>query len=95
MCLYATKGDRPTLKLASDLVTYASDENLNWAAQKPVALYMDLLSRTCRPGDTALDCFVGSGTIFPSCHALKVKATGIEIDPVAYGIALKRLKDLG
>ena len=95
MCLYATKGDRPTLKLAPDLVTYASDENLGWAAQKPVALYMDLLSRTCRPGDTALDCFVGSGTIFPSCHALRIKATGIEMDPVAYGIALKRLKDLG
>ena len=94
MCLYAIKGDRPVLKLASDLVEYRSDENLGWAAQKPVALYRDLLSRSCRAGDSVLDPFCGSGTIFPSAHELKVKAAGVELDPVAYGIAVKRLKEL-
>ena len=94
MCLYAIKGLRPILKSSSDLVTYASDENLNWAAQKPVDLYADFLSRSCRAGDSVLDPFAGSGTIFPAAHGLKVKATGIEINDVAYGIAVKRLSEL-
>jgi site-specific DNA-methyltransferase (adenine-specific) len=94
MCLYAVKGDRPVLKLSPDLVTYASDSNLGWAAQKPVALYQDFLSRSCRAGDSVLDPFAGSGTIFVAAHGLKIKATGIEIDPVAYGIAVKRIGEL-
>jgi DNA modification methylase len=94
MCLYAVKGNRRVLKLASDLVEYKSDENLGWAAQKPVALYSDFLARSCRAGDAVLDPFCGSGTIFPAAHALKIKATGIERDPVAYGIAVKRIGEL-
>jgi site-specific DNA-methyltransferase (adenine-specific) len=94
LCLYAIKGDRPVLKLAPDLVTYASDENLGWAAQKPVGLYSDLLVRSCRAGDSVLDPFAGSGTIFPAAHGLKIRATGIETDPVAYGIAVKRIGEL-
>lgn len=91
LCLYANKGDRPVLKLAPDLVTYASDQNLGWAAQKPVALYSDFLARSCRAGDAVLDPFAGSGTIFPAAHGMKIRATGIEQDLVAYGIAVKRL----
>ncbi len=94
MLLYAVKGSRPVLKLAPDLMTYPSDENLGWAAQKPVALYQDLLSRTCRAGDSVLDPFCGSGTIFPAAHGMKIKAMGIELDPAAYGISVKRIGEL-
>jgi len=94
MCLYAMKGERPVLKLASDMVTYASDQNLGYSAQKPVDLYRDLLSRSCRAGDSVLDPFAGTGTIFPAAHSMKVRATGIEIDSTAYGIAVKRLEEL-
>lgn len=94
MCLYAVKGDRPVLKLAPDVLEYRSDENLGWAAQKPVDLYRDLLGRSCRAGDSVLDPFCGSGTIFPAANEMKIKATGIEIDPTAYGIAVKRLGEL-
>lgn len=94
LCLYAVKGDRPVLKLAPDVVTYASDQNLGWAAQKPVALYQDLLTRSTRAGDSVLDPFCGSGTIFPAAHGLKVRAMGVEMDPVAYGISVKRIGDL-
>jgi site-specific DNA-methyltransferase (adenine-specific) len=94
MCLYAIKGDRLVTKLAPDVVTYASDPNLGWAAQKPVALLQDFLGRSCRPGDSVLDPFAGSGSIFPAAHALKVRATGVERDPTAYGIATKRLGEL-
>lgn len=94
MCLYAVKGDRPVLKLAPDVVTYASDENLGWAAQKPVGLFADFLARSCRAGDSVLDPFCGSGTVFPAAHGMKVKATGVEMDATAYGIAVKRLGEL-
>lgn len=94
MCLYAIKGKKPVLRLAPDLVEFRSDENLNHPAQKPVGLFAELLKRSVRPGDTVLDPFAGSGTIFPACHELVCKATGIELDDFAYGIAVKRLGDL-
>jgi site-specific DNA-methyltransferase (adenine-specific) len=94
MLLYAVRGDRPVTKLAPDVLTYPTDPNLNWAAQKPVALYQDLLVRSCRPGDSVLDPFAGSGTIFPAAHPLKIRATGIELSPEAYGIAIQRLGEL-
>lgn len=94
ICLYAVKGGRKTIKLAPDLISCSSDTNLNHPAQKPVAVYQDLLKRSCRPGDFAFDPFCGSGTIFPACHGLQIKATGIEMDEAAYGIAVKRLGDL-
>lgn len=94
LILYATKGDRNVLSVRPDLVTFSSDDNLNHQAQKPVQLFVDLLSRSVRPGDSVLDPFCGTGTIFPAAHSLKVKATGIELDESAYGIAVKRLEDL-
>jgi DNA modification methylase len=94
LCLYAVKGDRPVLHLRPDVMEYKSDANLGHQAQKPVSLFVDLLQRTCRPGDTVLDPFCGSGTIFPAAHSLKVKATGIELDSAAYGLAAKRLGEL-
>lgn len=92
--LYAVKGDRLVTRLYSDVITYPSDENKGHPAQKPVAVYSDLLRRSIRPGDSVLDPFCGSGTIFPSAHDLKVKATGIEMDAAAYGLAAKRLGEL-
>ena len=92
--LYAIKGDRNVLTLRPDVLSYPSDQNLGWAAQKPVALLSDLLQRSCRPGDSVLDPFCGSGSIFPAAHLLKIRAAGIERDPIAYGIAVARLKEL-
>lgn len=94
LILYCVKGDKHVKNLRPDVLTYPSDENLNHHAQKPVALYSDLLSRSCGPGDAVLDCFCGSGPIFPSAHGLKIRATGIELDSAAYGIAAKRLQEL-
>jgi len=92
--IYAVKGKRPVLKLVGDVLDYPPDTNLGHAAQKPVALYQDLLSRTCLPGDSAIDPFCGTGPIFPAAHALRVRATGIELDATSYGIAAGRIKDL-
>ena len=92
--LYAVKGKRPTLKMAGDVLDFPADVNLGHAAQKPVELYRELLSRSCLPGDRVFDPFCGSGPIFPAAHELRVRATGIELDQGAYGIAVKRIQDL-
>lgn len=94
VALFAVKGNRPVTKVMPDVLTYPSDENLNHQAQKPVGLYQDLLVRSVRPGDTVLDCFGGTGPILPAAHALKCRATYIERDPSAYGIAIERLGKL-
>ncbi len=92
--LYADKGGRKVSRIYPDLVTYAADENLGHEAQKPVALYIDLLRRSAQPGDKVLDPFAGSGPIFPAAQELKLKATGIEQGQAGYGICLRRLEML-
>lgn len=94
MILYAVKGNRHTQKLGGDVMSFPSDDNLGHAAQKPVALYKELLSRSAVPGDRVLDLFCGTGPIFPAAHALKLYATGVEMDAASYGIAAKRIKGL-
>lgn len=94
LILYAMKGDKHVNKLYPDVIVAPSDVNLNHHAQKPVGLFVDLLLRSCAPSNSVLDPFCGSGTIFPAAHQLKVRATGLEIDESAYGIAVKRLEEL-
>lgn len=94
ICLFAVKGDRPVTKLQPDLITFPPDKNLGHAAQKPVALFEDLLRRSVKPGDMVLDPFCGSGTIFPAAHELKCVATGVEMSQESYGVAIKRIEAL-
>lgn len=92
--LYAVKGKRPVLRMAGDVLDFGPDSNLGHAAQKPVALYQELLSRSCLPGQSVFDPFCGTGPIFPAAHALKVRAVGIEMDQASFGIAVKRIESL-
>lgn len=92
--LYAQKGGLRTLKMAGDVLTYPPDVQLNHPAQKPVALYADLLSRSALPGDAVLDPFCGTGTILAAAHQLKLRATAVERDLTSYGIASRRLAGL-
>lgn len=92
--LYAVKGNRPCTRLYPDLVTYTPDTNLGHAAQKPIALFSDLLRRSVSAGDSVLDPFCGTGPIFPAAHELKCKATGVELSAESYAIAMKRIEGL-
>lgn len=94
LLIFAVKGKRPVLKVAGDVLSHPHDPSLGVRAQKPVSLFLDLLARSTNPGDSVLDPFCGTGPIFPAAHALKVRAVGIELSSVAYGIALTRLKGL-
>lgn len=92
--LYAIKGNRPVTGIYSDVIPCRLEENLSHGANKPIELYVDLLKRSTRPGDTVLDAFAGSGTIFPAAHQCKLYATGLELNAEYYGISVNRLNSL-
>ena len=89
--LYAIKGKKQTTHIYPDVISTSADENFSHGAQKPVALYQNLLQRSVRPGDRVLDTFAGSGTIFEAANGFKVAATGIELNPEYYGQCLARI----
>lgn len=93
-CLYAIKGHKRVNYIASDVIVTGSDEQLSHGAQKPVALYDDLLRRSVKPGDWVLDTFAGTGTILAAAHPLKCVAVAVEQNPTYYGICLQRLDKL-
>lgn len=92
--LYAVKGKRAILRMAGDVLDFPPDANLGHGAQKPVALYQELLSRSVLPGDAVFDPFAGTGPLLAAAHALKCRATVIERDVASYGIAVRRLEGL-
>jgi len=94
LILYAVKGDKKCTALAGDVIECPPDENLGHNAQKPVALYQELLRRSARPGERVLDLFAGSGPLIPAAHSLKCSATCVEIDQASAGMALGRLRAL-
>jgi len=94
LILYAVRGKRPVTAIAPDVLTFAADPNLGHMAQKPVALFAELLKRSCRPGDQVLDPFCGTGPIFEAAQALQLIATGVELDIAHYGMSINRLERL-
>lgn len=92
--LFAVKGDRRVNKVSGDVLLFNPEANLGHQAQKPVALFEELLKRSIKPGDQVVDLFCGTGTIFPAAQAVKCFATGVEQDAAACGIAATRLAKL-
>lgn len=93
LILYAIKGDKPINQVSSDVITVPTEPGTE-GAQKPVELFVELLKRSSRPGDSILDPFCGKGTIFLAADRLKCQATGIELDPAEYSTAVRRLDAL-
>ena len=92
--LYAVKGDKPIERIGGDVLSYPSDDNLGHAAQKPVNLFVDLLSRSVRPGMHIFDPFCGTGTTLAAAAELRCFSTSIELDPASYAIAATRATQL-
>jgi len=85
--LYATRGRRHCAELISDVITVPMVKFNSLAAQKPPELYTTLLKMSAVPGDTILDAFAGSGTIFLAAKALPlITVIGIEKDPMFQGL---------
>jgi site-specific DNA-methyltransferase (adenine-specific) len=94
ICLYAIKGDKTVTAIYPDVITSSADEQMQHGAQKPVELYVNLLRRSCRPGDWVLDCFAGTGTILPAAHEMKLVGVAVEQSASSYGLCVKRLEAL-
>lgn len=94
LILYAIKGKKQTTHIYPDVISTSADENFSHGAQKPVALYQNLLQRSVRAGDRVFDGFAGSGTIFEAAHGFKCTAVGVELNKEYYGMCLKRLQAL-
>lgn len=92
--LYAIKGKKPVTHIYPDVIAVSGDENMSHGAQKPVALYQNLLQRSVRPGDEVVDTFAGTGPIFPAAHTYKCRATGVEMNPEYYAMSAKRIDAL-
>lgn len=79
--LFATRDGRGLSQILDDVIRISSKGSETHGAAKPTELYRLLLSLSGRAGDCILDPTCGSGTIFRAGTELKMKATGIEIDP--------------
>lgn len=94
MILFARKGDKKVNHMAGDVLTHRPEENVGHQAQKPVALLVELLKRSARPGDRVWDPFAGSGSTVVACHEMKLVCTASEKDPTHYGTMVKRVGEM-
>jgi DNA modification methylase len=92
--LYALKGDRPVSTVERDVIEIPAVKGKDFAAQKPVDLYVNLLRRSAMAGDFVLDPFCGSGTIFRAAQAVGLTATGFDNDPIAIALAKEAMREL-
>lgn len=92
--LYAIKGHKNVTAIYPDVISTMAEGGFQHGAQKPVALFIDLLKRSVRPGDTVLDSFGGSGTTVEAAHQMKCAATVLEMNPEYFGMILQRAEGL-
>ena len=93
--VYAVKGDKPTNFIAPDVITLSGVlEATGHPAAKPVALYSELIKRSCSPGNRILDLFAGSGPLLRAAHDNKCLATLVEQDKTFYGICVEQRNNI-
>ncbi len=92
--LYAIKGEKTVRSIQSDVLPFAMDVSYPHGAVKPIGVYVDLLNRSCMPGDKVIDPFAGSGPLLNAAQQLKLNATLIEQDKVSFGMILDRKEKL-
>lgn len=91
--LFAHRGDKRVTGVYLDVIIEATADSFHHAAAKPVNLYLNLLRRSCIPGDHVLDPCAGGGVIFPAANTFRLVATGIESIEAHYNTALRRMNE--
>jgi adenine-specific DNA-methyltransferase len=86
----------PVQTIWSDIgpVNSQAAERLAFPTQKPTALVERIVTASCRPGGTVLDCFLGSGTTAEAAERLGRRWIGIDNGKFAVHLARKRLIQL-
>lgn len=99
LVIFATKNKRFLAKGARNIIkspSFASGAKKTngekvHPTQKPVELIELFLFHATKPGDTVLDCFMGSGTTGVACVRNNRKFIGIELQEKYYEIARNRI----
>lgn len=78
--LYCRRGGRKTRCVGPDVLSVPALSRPTFGAQKPVALYEEIASRSFDPGDKIVDPFCGAGGIFRAGRSLSLSITGIELN---------------
>ena len=60
--------------------------------EKPVELLKYIIEKTTQPGETVLDCFMGSGSCGQACQETDRRFVGMELVPELFEAARKRLE---
>lgn len=68
-----------------------SGDALTHPNEKPVGLMENIVAHYSKPGDTVLDCFMGSGTTGIACQNLGRDFIGIELDDKYFALASERI----
>lgn len=92
--LFAIKGGKKVTGIFPDVIPCEGDTNMGHGAQKPVALFENLLRRSVKPGDKVIDTFAGSGPLVEAAASLNVYSTLLEAVPAYYGMCLQRAERL-
>lgn len=90
---FAMKGRREITAMYNDVIDVPKLGKPRWGAEKPAALYHNLLKRSVRPGDVVLDCFAGAGPIIPAANELSIRAVVTELSEEKYHHILTRLSE--
>jgi site-specific DNA-methyltransferase (adenine-specific) len=69
-----------------------SDRDGRHPTEKPHRLMSEIIRDFVQPEDIILDPFMGSGTTLISAHRMGLSATGIEMNPDYFDVAVERLK---
>jgi DNA modification methylase len=90
--MFAYRGNKRTTGVFLDVIVLQPPElKHGHSAEKPVALYVNLLRRSAVPGMRVVDFCSGSGPIFPASNQLQLRATGIEKSEKHYNTGLTRI----
>lgn len=87
---YAFPGRRPT-----DLITYQklSSSHMVHPTEKPVGLFVKLITAVTKPGDLMIDPFAGSGSSLVAAKKSGRRYIGIELDDEHFEKANRRVKE--
>lgn len=94
LILHFTKGvgREPSRRDMPNVLRFPAIRGGDHDTEKPVELLSALTSTVTLPGETILDCFMGSGTALRAAKDLGRKAIGIELEERYREIAAERMK---